>query len=397
MTTITRIYYRNSIFHIGYVRTLMDNELYTKKNGGICYVIVDDRFTTQFLDHINQILEYLDLRFLKTVSISEYHQQITDYTLKLISQGKIVVKGSITDPDENFKAELNNKLLQTVAYYKDGNIVYVFEYIIKALDHILGVTDVITSYKHDGSMANNNINYIEADIYHILGFKYNKLLLSKINYQDPYYLTLHGIKNRHIPSLVIKAFYLLSTQLKVIHIKNFFYLLKSYLYKVNIPTTAVFTPVKLTITNWDDRTTEYSCHMTRNIINYYPLSRNIYVSDVDTHKLNDTFTLYKSITCIKSGINEIEYVDYATDNENVINWCSSESDSHPCQVRFVLYNWFYTGFKNQTEPEILEGYIQSSVFNDLDKYYFIDGWGYFCYDHKLSSCYNLPTFIRICK
>jgi hypothetical protein len=80
-----------------------------------------------------------------------------------------------------------------------------------------------------------------------------------------------------------------------------------------------------------------------------------------------------------------------------ITWISSSWDEQPCQVKFYLFNWFYTGFNNLLTPDVVTGYIDNSVFSNLDKIYQIEHLGYFVYDRDLSSLHSMPTFIRICK
>jgi hypothetical protein len=205
--------------------------------------------------------------------------------------------------------------------------------------------------------------------------------------------------------------------MKSIKIQFLATLLNKYLFKHSEHTLGVIKPIKVNILNWTNKLTEYVCgpvnnNFSRNI-KHYPLSDVMYVDTSDygiEHlKVNKGRTiplLYgPSIKCMDINLEDhhkpelsvrVDFTNHSADARK-ITWISAPWDEQPCQVKFYLYNWFYTGFNNLLSPEVVEGYIDSSAFNNLDQIYQIEHIGYFAYDRKLTAMNGMPTFMRICK
>jgi hypothetical protein len=334
----------------------------------------------------------------------------------------------------HFQLRLNCGLLNDPAIgytNEDGSfnfsIVLIFDYIIKVLDILLSVTEIVTTTQADVSGVKDvniskffdtitNISQFRLETYHIHNFRYSKRGWD-VDDKNPYLLTIKGLKCRHVPVAVLKAFYLHGCQMGNIKIQFMATLLNKYLFKHSEKSLGVINPMKINIENWRSKQTEYICgpkslHFSKDF-KYYPLSDVVYIDSTDfgiePGKINKGRTVQLSygpcITC--TYINLLNYqkptlyvnvdlVSHLSDKKK-IHWISSPWDESPCQAKFYLYNWFYTGFNSLISPEVTEGYIDNSVFNNLDQIYQLEQLGYFVYDRELSSTNNMPTFIRICK
>lgn len=450
---ISRMYYRNNFFHIGHLKTLYDNDRLAKKRNGICYAIIDDRQDSNRIANIQEDFDYLELRNIKTVSVKLEHSRILQYTLSLIRDGYVYLyhcDEKITNIDKILKAVMQPKMhfqlrlncdLDTadpaIGYTNEDNngsltIVLIFDYIIKVLDILFSVTDIVTTSQTDISGVKDinissffdkltNIQQYRLDTYHIHNFRYSKRGW-EVDEKNPYLLTIKGLKARHVPVAVLKAFYLHGCQMGNIKIQFIATLLNKYLFKHSEKSLGVLKPLKLNIDNWRSKQTEYICgpkslYFSKEM-KHYPLSDVIYIdtSDygIEPGKINKGRTIQLSygpcITCTDINLTNYQQpvltanIDLCSSpmvtpngDTKKIHWISSPWDETPCQARFYLYNWFYTGFNTFIEPEMVEGYIDNSVFSNLDQTYQLEQLGYFIYDRELSSQNNIPTFIRICK
>ena len=442
------MYYRNNFFHIGHLKTLYDNNRLAENAKGTCYAIIDDRLDHTRINSIQEDFDYLELKHIKIVSVKSEHPRIISYTLNLIKEGHIYIyhcEERITQPDKIVKAVINPRMHfqlrlncglnsedPAIGYTNedDGHlsVVLLFDYIIKVLDVLLGVTCITTQNdacdvkdEHISMFFDKlaNIIHRRLDTYHIHNFRYSKRGWD-VNECNPYLLTIKGLKARHIPSKVLKAFYLHASQMGSVKIQFLATLLNKYLFKHSVNTLGVLKPMKVNILNWQNKLTEYVCGPINNNfsrdIRHYPLSDIVYIdtSDygIEQSKLNKGRTiplLYgPSIKCIDINLGNhlqpelsanLEFSNMTGMHSDIrkITWISSSWDEQPCQVKFYLFNWFYTGFNNLLTPDVVTGYIDNSVFSNLDKIYQIEHLGYFVYDRDLSSVHSMPTFIRICK
>jgi hypothetical protein len=440
------MYYRNNFFHIGHLKTLYDNDRLAKLNNGICYAVIDDRLDSKRIASIQEDFDYLELKHIKIISVKSEHPKIIAYTFDLIRQGHIYVyhcDERITQPDKIIKIvtnprihiqlrlncglEVNDPAIGYTNEDENGqlSLVLLFDFIIKVLDVLLGVACITN--QHDTCDVKDthiaqffdkiaNITHHQLSTYHIYNFRYSKRGW-EVDESNPYLLTIKGLKARHVPCKVLKAFYLHACQMKSIKIQFLATLLNKYLFKHSEHTLGVIKPIKVNILNWTNKLTEYVCgpvnhNFSRNI-KHYPLSDVMYVdtSDygIEQMKINKGRTIPliygPSIKCMDINLQDhhkpelsvrVDFSTHAADTRK-ITWISAAWDEQPCQVKFYLYNWFYTGFNNLLTPEVVEGYIDSGAFNDLDQIYQIEHIGYFAYDRKLTAMNGVPTFMRICK
>jgi len=441
---VTRTYYRNIFFHAGHLKTLLDNERFAKRYEGICYAIIDDRQDNRSISNITKDFEYLQLKCVKVISVKNYNSQIMNFTEELIRRGAIylcrcniqeyepeTILKLIKKPTEHFQLRLRCKQGNenpSIGYTNDEQgtgtlrLTLIFDYIIKVLDQILGVTDIISTSSIEVSDVKdeniskyfkNNIGNHRLDTYHIENFKYSKRGWNVNNESNPYLLTFKGLQARHIPAIILKAFYVHACQMGKVNIKYLSNLLNTYLYENGIRTFGVINPVKVNVVDWQDKQTEYVCTTLKSgVVQHHPLNGVFYVDRDDIgmdRKINVGRELFLSagpaVLCteiVNTEHSAPEITTMITSNSHrnyrsSINWVSSTWDTKPCLVRFYMYNWFYTGFNELLEPEIANGYIDHMVFHDLDKIYYIIGQGYFIYDRRLSSVNSIPTFLRICK
>lgn len=439
---VTRIYYKNLFFHTGHIKTMLDNERFAKKHNGICYAIVDDR-QDNGIKHIKDDFDYIGLKHIKVISVNAYYKDIMDYTRTLIKKGDIylcrcniveydpsVIMNYIKKPTQHFQLRLKCSLSDndpSIGYtYEDKGklrLTLIFDYIIKILDKLLGVTDIIITSSIDtcdvkdeniATFFDSTINHHRLDTYTIENFKYSKRGWNAIEEANPYLLTFKGLCARHIPSIVLKAFYMHACQMGKVNIKYLSTLLNTYLYMNSKKVYGIINPVKVIIDNWRDKQTEYICTSIRGVTEYHPMCGTFYVSnsDIGMDRLVNVgrhIYLNSNLNLLCTEIQHSEHctpIIHTTDITNIntntkynrsINWISSSWDSDPCKVRFYLYNWFYTGYNELLKPDIIDGYIDHNVFSDVEQIYYIQGQGYFVYDRNLSVSNGIPTFLRICK
>lgn len=449
LTTISRMYYRNKFFHIGHLKTLYDNDRLARNRNGVCYAIIDDRQDSSRIASIQEDFDYLQLKHIKTVSVKSEQQRILQYTLSLIRDGHVylyhceekitnidkIIK-AVTQPKMHFQLRINCGMDindPAIGYTNEENgnftMVMIFDYIIKVLDILLGVTDIVTTSHTDINGVKDihissffdkltKIRQSRLSTYHIHNFRYSKRGW-EVDENNPYLLTIKGLKARSVPVSVLKAFYLHGCQMGSIKIQFIATLLNKYMFKNSEKALGVLKPLKIHIDNWRSKQTEYVCgpkslHFSKET-KHYPLSDVIYIdtSDygIEPGKINKGRTVQLSygpcITCTDINLVNPQQpvltanIDFQATSPRVdikkIHWISSVWDDAPCQARFYLYNWFYTGFNTLIEPEIVDGYIDNSVFSNLDQIYQLEQLGYFVYDRTLSEKHNMPIFLRICK
>lgn len=437
---VTRTYYRNNFFHAGHLKTILDNERYAKKYNGICYAIIDDRQDSGCFSDITDNFKYLELKHVKIISVKQYYRKIMEYTEDLIRKGAVYLCHSIMqehntetilrlikNPVEHFQIRLKcgmgneNPSIGYTHGDKNGlKLTLIFDYIIKVLDQILGVTDVINTTSAEMSdIKSDSISlYFDSIGHHWLGtyridnFKYSKRGWNVNDEANPYLLTFKGLRSRHIPALILKAFYIHACQTGHVSIKYLSDVLNTYLRHNSVPVFGVIKPVEVKILDWIDKRTEYVCTSNKvGAVQHHPLNGAFYVDNQDVgmdRKINVGKPIYlqsgptfmcKEIVNVERSVPVIKAscTDLPKNYRMSVNWVSSSWDSEPCMVRFYLYNWFYTGFNELLEPEISDGYIDQNVFRDLEAIYYIKSRGYFKYDRLLSSINCIPTFLRICK
>lgn len=448
----TRIYYRNQFLHIGHLQTLFHNDNIAKQHGGTCHAIIDDRQDPDRVQHIQEDFNYLELKNTNIVSVQAHQEKILAYTIKLVQEGLIYlnycstnetdpnkIADHIRDPKIHFRLLLRSGSgfsadHPSIGYTKCSDdrrltIVFLFDYIIKVLDNILNITDIISTAATDISdvrdpvissffdTLSSHIKCHRLDTYYIQGFKYSKKDWPCLDERDPYLLTIKGLKSRHVPRIVLYAFYLHASQMGIIKITYLSTLLGTYLNRVSDRAFGVLNPVKVTLDAWPENYTEYVCRSINPLkdtteLQLCPLSRNVYIDTSDCG-LDNINKLTKGRYCrLKYGqylhcldIEEkggqlsisAETVPSTDRARRTIHWISSVYGQEPISVIYVLYNWFYTGQNTMQKPGVVRGYIERSAFSDLKKIYLLERLGYFIYDNALSYAHGVPTFVRICK
>lgn len=434
---------------MGHLQTLYYNNDYAKSHSdGLCYAIVDDRQNPERSRHIQNDLDYLKTDKITVISVAEFAESIHYYTRELAKAGYIYIPNSyssgtllaqLSDPVGNFQIKLKYGGHPTIGYSKevDGHhiIVYIFDYIIKVLDDLLNITDVITTAPNDVAdydimnffIERKPIRFHRLETYRILGFRYSKRDWPSLAESDPRLMTLQGLCARHVPSEVLYKFYSHAIKNQSAHdfggaikITHFDTLLKTHMNLTAERAFAVIDPLKVTVTNLEERYTEYvykPLHpMNKSEFNIVPLSNVIYIDQSDfslidhPHKLSNnreirlkySNVLYCTDVVMDSSYTrpvELKAMYYIreTERKSSIHWISQEAGREPKRARFYLYNWFFTGENalNIQEPVIRDGFIEDHVFNDLSKVYQIERHGYFVYDKKLSDANEVPCFIKI--
>lgn len=450
----TRVYYRNPFMHIGHLNTLYYNDNMAKQHQGICYALVDDRPDAGRIASLQEDFEYLGLKHLQVVSVSEYREDIMKYTEHLVSLGYIyihqcnnietdpkAIMHNIKHPKTHFQLKLkcgdrpnpykgDSSIGYTKEYANGLSVMLIFDYIIKVLDTKLEVTDIISTCTADVSDVRDpnistffdslekrtgRITYHRLDTYFIHGFKYAKKNWPRMNERDPSLLTIKGLKARHIPPAVLYAFYIHAAQMGSIKITYLNILLKTYLYRTSDRAQGVIKPLKVKINNWTDRRTEYICKPANQLKNtdmsLSPLSDTFYIESADYGMDSQKWSKGRycrlkygpAVKCVDVNIDESGtiglHAEIVESKERLRNmyWVSSTWSGRPVKVLFYLYNWFYTGQNHIVEPRMSEGYIDNCVFNDLSKIYQIERSGYYIYDNDLSMQTGKPCFICICK
>lgn len=433
MTVISRIYYRNTFFHLGHLKTLYDNHAFAKKHDGKCFVVVDDRLHANNLELVQSHVNYLAIKdCLQMVSVKKNLKRVIEFTKNLIRKGHVVLimDGMVVRRSDeifrlireknhrNFHLAFNGVSDGIVAYTENNKLVFVFNYLVRVLDELLGVTHVLfssscnTGYnKLTTPFFGQQIKYIMHTNYVIHNFRYSKFGWSAIEQHNPFLLTISGMMARGIPCQALRNFYELSlVEGQVVNISTFHNVIRDYLKKNSVTVEAIVKPVRVEITNWRKKLTEYVCKKILNgKILYKPLSNVFYTDQRYCGLEHNVVNVGKSVELSK-GVN-VTFEDFKETNMQAsldllptlppingakkISWLSSEVDSDRSTVCFHLLNGFYTGWNKIIEPEVTYGYIDDDVFNDLDKYYYVHGYGFFKYDRALTQRNSLPTFMRI--
>lgn len=457
----TRVYYRNSFMHIGHVNTLYYNNNVAEEHNGECFAIIDDRQDPDRIESIQEDFDYLELKHIKVISVHKYRKAIMDYTEDLIKKGDIYLHycssietntnriiQHLKSPKMHFQLKLrcgskpNTYKDPSVGYTKGYNypeeltVMLIFDYIIKVLDYLLDVTDIISTTTSTSSeeevsdvrdqnisnffdnISNHKITYHRLNTYYIHGFKYSKKNWPQMNERDPYLLTIKGLKARHIPPVIIYAFYLHAAQMGTIRISHLGTLTQSYMYRNADRALGVVKPLEVEIANWEHQRTEYICKQVNPIrdskMSLCSLSKTFYIDQsdygIDAHKWTKgrvcRIKYGPIVKCIDVVLGDkfpkkliVEILDGWNNDRKVnsVQWVSSEWNQSPVKVLYYLYNWFYTGQNTIMDPRISEGYIERSAFNDLSKVYQLERNGYYVYDKYLSRINAMPTFICICK
>lgn len=444
----SRIYYRNTFLHVGHLQTLCYNNDFAKERGGTCYAIVDDRQNPMRSLQIQEDLDFLGTEFIKAVSVTEYSEPIHLYTKELAKAGLIYIPGAygavdlLNAPRGNFQLKLRHGCHPTIGYSKQTDtgayvIIYIFDYIIKVLDDLLNVTDVVTTTSNDVADVDimeffterHPLNYHNLETYKILGFRYSKKDWPSLPEDDPRLMTLRGLKARHVPAEVIYGFYKHATSLQKhdegrqgVKITYFDTLMKNHMGITAKHVFGVVDPITVRVTNVENRYTEFVFKpfhpMKPGNFNIVPLSNTLYVDRGDFSLVEHGDKLSKDrevrlkygnvLYCTGvtlddtgsvSGLSGKYYHKETISSKQPIHWVSAEAGKKPRKARFFLYNWFFTGdnLSNIQDPIVKDGYIDECVFEDLTQMYQLERVGYFVYDEELTRKNGgLPCFIKIC-
>ena len=438
----SRIYYRNTFLHVGHLQTLCYNNDFAGEKGGTCYAIVDDRQNPMRSLQIQEDLDFLGTKSIKVISVTEHNEPIHLYTKELAKEGLIYIPGTydavelLNYPKGNFQLKLRHGDHPTIGYSKqtetggDYVIIYIFDYIIKVLDDLLNVTDVVTTTSNDVADVDimnffterHPLTYHSLETYKIGGFRYSKKDWPALPEDDPRLMTLRGLKSRHVPAEVIYNFYKHATSSQGIKITYFDTLLKNYMGLTAKHVFGVIDPIVVRVTNLEDRYTEFVFKpfhpMKPGMFNISPLSNTIYIdrSDFSLVEYGDKLSkdreirlkyanvLYCTGVTLGEGgtvlsLNGKYYNKDIIPTKQPIHWVSSEAGKKPRNARFYLYNWFFTGdnMSNIQDPVVKDGYIDECVFDDLDQIYQLERVGYFVYDNELTlKNGGVPCFIKIC-
>lgn len=480
--SINRIYYRNTFLHIGHCQTLHYNNEFAENTDGICYAIIDDRQSEIDILNMQNHIDYLKLDKIKCISVIKYLPNINKYTEKLLTQCHAYIEtlsGKKLNSDLNLDdlnqqcrikiynnkpniSEDNNKYdrfssyphlqLQSKPFCEDMNtdiligytkfirnkyvLVYIFDYIIKTLDIILNVTDVVKTNNNDISdenmiiffkkYNNNKINYHDLKTYQIHGFKYSKKFpLTEDNYNDIRYLTLKGLQLRHIPSEVIKCFYKYGMQLGSIDINQLYSICKSYLKLNCVRISGIVDPLKVII-DINDNVTEYikkPYNLSSDKEYLSPMSNILYINKCDYGSVytSGNISILKYAKLRYSSYIYCDDIEFISENGNTninsisvkkieeikqtelnprdirggIPFVSSIYGTKPTIAKFIFPGWFYTGC-NKIDLNITEsiGYVDDFALK-VDSYIYFERIGFFKYDNELSKKNKIHCFVCI--
>ena len=85
----------NGYLHIGHAKAIRFNFKVAETHGGNTYLRFDDtnpcKENNEFIDHINEIVNWLGYTPFKTTASSDYFQELHDYAVQLIKNGKAYV------------------------------------------------------------------------------------------------------------------------------------------------------------------------------------------------------------------------------------------------------------------------------------------------------------------
>jgi len=412
---------------------------------GVCYAIVDDRQNPMQSLNIEEDIEYLQLNGIKIISVTEHSDPINLYTKELIKNNYVYINANsmihgceqkiLDNPRFPFQIKLDYGNQPTIGYSKQIDsgkyiIIYIFDYIIKVLDEILNISDVVTTSAQDiadseimGFFAKRRkINYHFLEPYKITGFRYTKNGWPELEEDDPRLLTIKGLKSRHIPPEIIYKFYEEATEQhkyskRPIKITAFDNIIKNEFNLNSRRVIGVVYPLEVEITNIQDRYTEYALKPMHAFgaggFNIVPLCNRIYIdrNDFSLVECGGKLSKHQEIGLKYAG--SIYCTDVEMDNKgrptkliaeyhqkyskNQILWISSNNKTIDLKpVNFVLFEWFYTGENVLKDPvSIKTGYIDECVFDDLNQIYHIEKVGYFIYDRYYSERHQMPCFIKI--
>lgn len=434
----SRIYYRNTFLHVGHLQTLYYNNDFAKLHNGLCYAIVDDRQDPARSLQIKEDLDYLGLTHIKVVSVMAHQVPIHLYTRELVESGALYIPcltasqtlDHLTNPRSNFQIKLNYGESPTIGYSKQLDngtfcVIYIFDYIIKVLDALMNITDVITTTINDVSdtdimaffTSKNSLKYHTLDTYKITGFRYSKKDWPTMPEDDPRLMTIRGLKARHVPPEVIYSFYLNASAVhkhdSSIKITFFDKLLKTYLSLTSPKTFGIIDPLTVELTNIPQCYTEFIFKSGDSTP--LPLSRTIFIDKADFGLIDHGSTVSKDKEALLRHTGGAIYIsDVEMDHRGIptklyakyyqthrseasIHWMSSIAGSEPIRAKFFLYNWFFTGENpsNSYDPVIKDGYIDACVFKDTTQIYQLERHGYFKYDQHLSELHSVACFIKI--
>jgi glutaminyl-tRNA synthetase len=474
---ISRVLYKPDwLLHIGHLATLYYNQIYCSQNGGISLVIVDDILKNQeLIEQFMNDLKWLDYDSLKIIRISSYYNIILKFVRYLIQnrfayidyfedryslskfddmiagncRNKIKLKLNI--PDEPDVVILYPKQIYSVndlpesmvQKYSSSILMPQLDFIVafidcsEKVDHLISTSkvDIISMMVYDRvrSIYKSQIEVkkIYQEPYKITDFKYTKKIIDSliqegrlIGYNDPRLLTISGLRRRGYTPDILKSFCQSGMIGKKVHIDYLETSAKS-IYDLQCDRCfGVINPIKIIITNWPERVTEF---VTKPIIpdnhdigiTMVPLSNIVYIDRADFktepddnfHGLSlDKEVRLKYSYIIKcydykltdSGeISEI-YAEYSQQERKIkgcIHWISSLMGREPIKTKFYLYNTVYLGkaFHNNIlniPVKTFDGYIEGNA-DDPDKVYQLERIGYFKMDPEREQLsYNLVTGLK---
>lgn len=439
---ITRIYYRNTFFHIGHLKTIWDNSYYIKEHAlqtneeCSSFIYIDDRKSHSNVANVQDLLRYLDVKGYQLVSIKNSLPAITAFLFTLVDQGKVLllqsnhtisdpmlIKKTIKENKRHYQICLNEEAIGYTQKLPDGKLVLtlLFEFIVRVLDSLLNVTHVIVSseklneveYKEPKEVF-KPMTYVYKDSYTIKSFRYTKKLQELKNVEtNPHLLTIKGLQRRYIPASVLKDYYDLAVNERVVYIQQLYDIIYATLNEESITINTVFNPVKLTIQNFPEKTTEFLFVDTKH---HKPLSSVVYVNpselslEKNTINLNNVFQLVKGpfLQCndivVSSNDNGMPHYEITVSrcvkkppikDSPMVSWISSLHNTVPNKALFYMYSWFYTGYNRIMPERVVEGFVEDKVYQHLNDYIFVKNVGFFHYDKALTEKNAKTTFIQV--
>src|SRR3989338_5980957 len=212
---ICRIYYRNTFLHLGHCQTVHYNNNYAEQHDGKCLAVIDDRQYGANVQMIEEDINYMKLKHITCLSVTSDLPKIQAFTQDLYNKGLIFIDTDpspvIQDRNQSFsnriseqytspslnnftpsppllfgrsntststssntfnnlnqicKLRLNTTGYPIIAYTKHNygsnySLIYIFDYIIKVIDNIYKVTDVIKTTNNDIS-DDNILNFFSG-------------------------------------------------------------------------------------------------------------------------------------------------------------------------------------------------------------------------------------------
>lgn len=387
----SRIYYRNIVFHLGHLKTLYDNNIKAAQEKGVCYAYIDDRENTENYTQCKKQLKYLGLTNITPVSIKCLSDKIMKETLSLVRNKRIYLANYIhTVKDVNkvlrylsspFSGKFQIKTCDgmCIGYTsQSGEIIFLYDYIIKTLDRIFKITDVIIGNEDEKSLRKPGIKYHKTNNYNIVGFSYSKTQWKDTDHENPYLLTVRGMQNRGVPPQLLKKFYDAGCFTGRITIEKFMDDIFRHCRSVCKETSVVVDPVEIIIEGYD---------------------KKVFINKTDIPVPGDVIGLREGVNII---CDDIIYKKHSSPSvhaslvEEKGKKIKFVEDKIPFKVLFHIHNWVYTGYNDIIEPYVLHGYVSEDVFKNLQEPFYVKGMGYFTYHDEYSSKFCMPTFIMIC-